>query len=300
MAQLAKIIISAGLLVYIFISLDIDFNTIEFRNIEISTVIFCSCLVFVQIALLSLRFEETASLMNVKLGPLKAYKLNLISLGFGQIFLGTVGQDLYKFSIMKKECDWKKASIIIILDRAIGFLSLFYLIFLVCVMSRGSMADDYITAISGGVLVLNILLLRLDSSWFEKKRIISAIGRYMTMAKKVFGSPKIIILATLSHLLSIVLFCFIFHVVSETEYTVALLQNLALGLLISLGLSSIPISAGGWGVREGYLIFHLANLGLNNVDILATSIAFGLLWALSGLVGMGYWAFRYVTAKGGA
>jgi hypothetical protein len=53
--------------------------------------------------------------------------------------------------------------------------------------------------------------------------------------------------------------------------------------------TSIPVSLGGWGVRESSMIFGLAAFGVSDATALALSIGYGLATAAAGGVGVLLW-----------
>ena len=53
--------------------------------------------------------------------------------------------------------------------------------------------------------------------------------------------------------------------------------------------ATLPISLGGWGVREGVLVAAFAMIGISADAALAVSVAFGLLVMASGGVGLAVW-----------
>jgi hypothetical protein len=57
-------------------------------------------------------------------------------------------------------------------------------------------------------------------------------------------------------------------------------------------LASLPISAGGWGVREGAMVAALAAAGVAGAAALLISIELGLLTALVSLPGGAIWLYR--------
>ena len=52
----------------------------------------------------------------------------------------------------------------------------------------------------------------------------------------------------------------------------------------------LPVSIGGWGVREGLSIFLFSMVGINYEQALASSLIFGALMLMVGLVGGAIWA----------
>jgi uncharacterized membrane protein YbhN (UPF0104 family) len=79
-------------------------------------------------------------------------------------------------------------------------------------------------------------------------------------------------LACLTHLINILVLFIIGH-------SLGLPVTLAQWFFIvppALLLSLLPISAGGWGLREGVLIFALASLGVSPEEAIVPSLIFGL------------------------
>jgi uncharacterized membrane protein YbhN (UPF0104 family) len=95
----------------------------------------------------------------------------------------------------------------------------------------------------------------------------------------------VFVLACLTHLMNVL----VFFVVG---------QNLGLPVLPAqwffivppaLLFSMIPISAGGWGLREGVLILALASLGIPAEEAIIPSLIFGLVILLVTLPGVLVW-----------
>jgi hypothetical protein len=57
-------------------------------------------------------------------------------------------------------------------------------------------------------------------------------------------------------------------------------------------LVALPISAGGWGVREGAMVAVLALVGVGSEPALLLSVELGLLWTLVSLPGGAIWLHR--------
>jgi hypothetical protein len=53
--------------------------------------------------------------------------------------------------------------------------------------------------------------------------------------------------------------------------------------------ASIPVSLGGWGIRESSMVLALAAFGVSNAAALALSIGYGIAIALAGMIGILLW-----------
>tara|TARA_Y100001968_G_scaffold311699_1_gene334060 strand:+ start:5879 stop:6205 length:327 start_codon:yes stop_codon:yes gene_type:complete len=85
----------------------------------------------------------------------------------------------------------------------------------------------------------------------------------------------------LSHLLSIILFWFICNL---NGFNTDELIKLSLLFPISLIFATLPISIGGWGIREGSLLFFSSVAGIGTEKILLCSVQFGIVLALTGIM----------------
>jgi hypothetical protein len=60
-------------------------------------------------------------------------------------------------------------------------------------------------------------------------------------------------------------------------------------------LVALPISAGGWGVREGALVAALALVGVERASALLLSVELGLIGTLVALPGGAIWLHRCLS-----
>jgi len=51
----------------------------------------------------------------------------------------------------------------------------------------------------------------------------------------------------------------------------------------SLLISLLPISVGGWGVREGSLLYFSSIIGIGTEEIVLSSVQFGIILAITGI-----------------
>ena len=62
----------------------------------------------------------------------------------------------------------------------------------------------------------------------------------------------------------------------------------------SLLISTIPISIGGWGFREGIFIISMKSLGIDSETAIIISLIYASQFSLIGLVGGTLWSSRFV------
>jgi glycosyltransferase 2 family protein len=83
---------------------------------------------------------------------------------------------------------------------------------------------------------------------------------------------------------------------SAMDLPIELIDLMALIPIVNL-LSTLPISIGGWGVREGLMVALLGKLGIAGADALAFSILFGLAQLAVSLLGLPMWLTLRPSAK---
>lgn len=75
------------------------------------------------------------------------------------------------------------------------------------------------------------------------------------------------------------------------------LANFAVLMPPVMLLVALPISAGGWGVRESAMVTALALVGVGATPALLLSVEFGLIGTLVSLPGGGFWLHRLVKRR---
>lgn len=219
-----------------------------------------------------------------------------ISTFFGQVLPASVGPDSVRVWLAwrdKVRIRWTVHSIG--LERVAMVLSL---LMLVLVLQRFSLAIfdwgsfSYLPALMmlGGcagvilLLVADHLTLRLPRWW-----IIRAIANLSADARLLFLSPGSVVplfaISLLSHLNFAV--C-AWWIAIALGMNVTLFDCIVLIPLVTL-ITLIPISIGGWGVREGALVVLLGGIGVPAASALALSILFGLMGIMASLPGAIMW-----------
>ena len=220
-----------------------------------------------------------------------------ISAAISQILPGLVAGDGYRIAALRTGgLDFKAATASVVSDRLIGMVAL-------TVLSIPGAALLIVHQLSVFWLMLAVAIsgLFLWCLWrlafiFEKFSP-SKIKHFVQMFKIRFVTRKgalLLVLAALGHLISIyILWC----LVGALDVNLPLLP-LVLLFPLALFAAMLPISAGGWGVRELTLVGTLATFGAKSSDVLIASVFFGIINAgLAGLSAL-FIVASLMTAKG--
>jgi glycosyltransferase 2 family protein len=274
----ARVCVTIGAVFLLFRSMDwrVIFDLvakIDHRLLAISII-----LAALQFAIMVFRWRMIIAM----LGGISVASTDL-ALSFGrsviasQVLPSTVGADLVRFATTAGRTGVALAARSVIGDRVAGFVALILMaiavIPLFAFLAGGGMAFTVLT--SASAVGLTLLLIGLAHSdrlpW---------LGQFsMQIAadfRQIFGNGyltlAVLMLSLSIHLLSVVR---VYSLSLALNASTSLLQCLVVVPPILL-ISAIPISVGGWGVREGALAAGFALVGATSEAGIATSITFGL------------------------
>lgn len=255
-----KVFVTVVILFYLLDYLDFDQlkisqNTFQFDILLISIIILITSYFFV-----SLRLRIVT---QYKVNFYDVFRINIISSFFSN--LNSAGSELVRIFMLKKKVNLVPSITYIFCDRIIGVLSKFIIIFLgFCFFAKIKL---YI------ILVFSIFILIFSyfTFYFIFPKIIFflnkiSIIRKINLDKNIFyqiadlkNFQKLFLLSFICHFLQIL---FIYTISINFDEKINLIYTSIIGP-ISMALSSLPISFGGWGIREIALI-----KGYNYFDVL--------------------------------
>jgi len=213
---------------------------------------------------------------------------------FEQVTIGFVGGDAIRLWLLRRaDVPLGRAVGALLLDRAFGFASL-VLLSLLGIHALLALVDETLRTMIAvtllvivaigcvGVVVAFVLmkllpLSRLAAFWQRLSSPRRAI--HLTFLGIVFA------LAATTHLLNVLVFWMLGQGLGLTITFDQWFIVVPTVLLISM----LPISVGGWGVREGVMVVALHGLGVPSEEALLSSILFGLCAVTATLPGAIFW-----------
>lgn len=218
-------------------------------------------------------------------------RLFFIGMFFNQTLSTTLGGDAARVVLMRGRGTGAAVSSIV-LERAAGVLALIALIPFALLAAPGAVPVAALAVLAAGLVALIALGPRLRGA---RWRWVAAAGRFLGDARAILLTPAgvpILALSLAIHLGG-----------GLAVYGLARASGAALDLLVCLTLAppvlllaTLPVSFGGWGVREAALIGLLAPFGIAADQALGISVALGLLVMAAGLPGGALW----LMPKGGS
>lgn len=306
--SVAKVAIS-GLIIY-WLSQKFDYaNAIgRIGDVSVSTLLLIVCLSIAQITLLGLRWHLVGSWWQTAFRRRDAFVTLFAGLFFGQALPSSVGGDAVRVVLLSRNHGFaiRTAVFATLADRITGLLSLTLLsliaapTFFSSAASRGILPAglDWKTGpiIAAVLLFLALAILvvsRRARDWLaelirntlERVLLISSINRYSLAG--VFG------LGVLSHI-ALLTSAFWWFSQIHSDMDVSAFFVLA---PVALLFSALPISIGGWGVREASFVALFTLIGVSANDALLLGLGIGLLGLFQGLVSGLFWLANGVVQR---
>jgi len=248
-------------------------------------------LLSLQTILSALRWKITASQLGIKMNSNKALREYYIAQAANQSLPGGVLGDLARAARSSQQAGWLRAAQAVVIERLIGQLGLLIVFFSALVISLVSLSEFeipiWLLLASSMALLLSALVLatlvsiaRLSNSGFS--RFLTGIWINLQAAifdKKVFWMQLLLSLGTA--ILNVYAFVLSAWAIGAEIDLIASFIVIPIVLLAML----VPLTIGGWGVREALAatLFPLAAAGATQG--LAASVAFGLVFILASAPG---------------
>jgi hypothetical protein len=294
----AKLLVTAGCFWYL--SRQVDFSqvlpavpTLDFRWIA-----FAILVLVLQIPLVGVRWYNVVDVLtacNERMTQLAMIAIAAIGLFFAQVFPSVAGDGMRAWLLVKLGCDWRNAVLSVIIDRGVGVGLLVALGFFILLLPAGLTAlgeyRDVVLIVYGGLLlagVLGLLLAPNIALLLARWRYVRWLATLATEARRVlFGAraPVILAIGCLVHVLTIV----VVWSLGRAQGLFFPISDAAVLVTVMVGVTLVPISISGWGLRELAVVSLLGRYGVMPEKALLFSVCFGLAAALGSLPGALTW-----------
>lgn len=220
-------------------------------------------------------------------------------LGAGQLYghFMPLGTDLVRIGMLGRRVGLGPASLSVVIDRLSGLIALMLLMLIVLPLlywRTGRLDVALLLGLSGGVALAGIAIVATFEGRLATSRLPGAIARVIDRIRE--ARAAIVETGTASVIIAGGLVLQLFSVM--LIYLLARATAVPLGaidcLLIvppALLLASLPVSIGGWGLREAAMATGFALVGVATADAVAVSVLYGL---TAPVIGIAYGIFSLV------
>lgn len=293
LVTLVKFVVSVGILVLLLRGQDVSSLKADLLAVDLSMLALAVLLLFVQTFLLCHRWILVLRATDVPLGWLAGWRILMISTFFNQV-LPAGGDAVRIWMLRRNSVQWSRTIGSIVADRFLGILALTLVVlagmpFLVSRTSENSLLFAVLGVVSAAGLGA-MALLTLD--WWPS-RMIAALPVKLVQSARLVRAPllapkgrgTLIGSAILIPLINIAA-CYVLAIGLKAQLSA--LDAFVLVPLVVMT-AAVPISIGGWGVREGAMVAALSLADIASDKALALSMLLGLCGLIVGLSGCLVW-----------
>ena len=264
---------------------------------HIQHIVFPLLLTFLQLALSAERWKYVLIMMGHKISYKFALKIQFIGMFFNQVLPSAIGGDAYRIWQIKSKIGSLEDGVNSVLcDRLIALFTLNILILINLLF----LDIDIIYIISIYFLIFssiffiinNNILKKIINLFFKTKKIFFYLSNILDILSDLFISKRIVFLVFISAVIH-VFSATIFYIISNSLNNDISFTNFLIITPFLLILTHLPISIGGWGIREGVMIFCLSRVGVQPESALAISILAGFIQLAAGIFGGIAWMINH-------
>lgn len=217
---------------------------------------------------------------------------------FNQVLPTSIGGDAFRIAEVSAHGGLvSEAFYGVFIDRVVGLVGLLLLNLLANSIQSDLMPHEVFMAINIILILalfgLFVLMAIHKFSVFNQYKITRPFYQLSERFRFIYKTPKRISqqlgLSILIHLLSMIAIFGIGHSVGINEPLVNYLVIIPPAILLTI----LPISFAGWGVREGALVVLFMMIGIEETQVIAMSLIYGILLIISALPGM----YFYLTSQ---
>ena len=297
LVYLFKIAVTAGLLWY-FLK-DVDFPTVgaHFAKLGPASLALIVVLLFIQLLIFSLRWFLVAGGTVSALSLADSIKISFIAFFFTFTVPIAMGGDISRVYYLNKSQKQLSGSVsVIFTDRLIGLLAIAVLMTTTYPAWVGLVSDEKLSQTLkvinllavAGLFLTPVILYVLRNRDFTRFPLIAGLADRISTTMRL---RLVILLLALSLVIQACSLAIIAVITTAMDVPVHGLRELLLVVPVMIA-GALPVSFGGWGIREGAMVLALAQLGIAAESALAVSVMFGLSLAVIGAPGIVFWMMR--------
>ena len=227
--------------------------------------------------------------------PLTAtVQIALCGFFFEQVTIGFVGGDVIRLWLLRRaDVPFGRAIGALLLDRACGFASL-VLLSLLGIHALLALVDESLRSVIAVTLLVVVITgcVGVGVAFALTKLLplsrLAVFWQHLSSPRQAIHTAVLGIvfaLAATTHLLNVL----VFWMLGQSLGLAMTFDQWFIVVPTVLLISMLPISVGGWGVREGAMVVALHGLGVPSEEALLSSILFGLCAVTATLPGAIFW-----------
>jgi uncharacterized protein (TIRG00374 family) len=296
----AKFLVTGACFWYLAHRIELDQLWFAIPGLDFGWATIATFVAILQIPVLGLRWRDIVHALgarNERITRAAMIAATAVGAFFAQVLPSVASEGMRAWLLVRLGCDLRNAITSVVLDRAVGVGLLIALGFFVMLLPSGLSAfggyRDLVLVVYGtllftgtfGILFGARILVPLDRWRYTRWLMTLAVdARRVLLGQK---SLLILSLGCLSHALTIII---VWSLGRAQGFALPIADSAVL-VTIMIGVTLVPISISGWGLRELAVISLLGQSGIAPEKALLFSVCFGLTLAVGSLPGMLAWLF---------
>lgn len=280
--NIIRYFVSLSLLVLIAFQVDFDVLLNKTAHSNMGLMFMAMLVVIVQIVFLNLRWHELLNAGRQKIDFNTSVLINLAGYFANVLFITSIGGIVAKSGLaIKQGLSFIQAIFVTFLDRFMTLCALLIITAISLPMLSGildqKIENMLVLSVVFVISALALFILALRSGAL-RGFIMSNRGRsrFIATLRSYTENPELMGKTTIYSLVAQICFFVSVYILSlGVDFQGSTLQFLALLPVLAL-ISSLPISFGGWGVREGAFIYGLGLIGFSMEEAFLLSVQVGL------------------------
>jgi hypothetical protein len=218
---------------------------------------------------------------------------------FSQVLPSSVGGDaLRMWYAHKSGMQPGKAIIAVVVDRAVSLLGVLLMAacglpWLLRLLPEGAARSTLVAFIGAGAAgFVAVAALAGNPNLLPRWRVARALLAPAVLLRRILIAPGRLLPALAFSMTSSVGFCAMVYQIARALGVALEFQDCLLLFPPVMFASAIPVSVGGWGLREGAMVVAFGYANVAAADAFAMSVLFGLFMLAMGLPGVAFWLAR--------
>ena len=298
--------LSAGLLGYLISKVDVAQASATALNANLMLLALATVQLGLQMFLSSLRWDLIARGLGGSLPFRSALRFVWIGTFFSQVLPGSAGGDIVRMWLYWQRCGDRRVAIhSVALERLV---MVFVLLLLVLAVQPGLAARGVPLAIVLSAAIFLTFMVAVLSALVLARGLLAAHNRWTLLrvlsyvaqdVRSVFSNvPRSAALCVLSVAAYVNMAIAAWLIARALGLGISVADSIVLMPIVVL-VATLPISVGGWGVREGAAITLFGLVGVSGPDALALSVLFGFASIVISIPGALLWLPRDQLPKDG-
>lgn len=264
-------------------------NTLEIKtlkqlvsNFSIKNIIFFIIIFSIIVPLLSLRWFLIFNKGVKNFTYFDILKITYEGFFLNQLLPAPISGDAYRYLIGKDKKTYPKYINSIIFDRLVGVHTLLVslVVLATIIMARKDIYTYFLVVfflLISHLLFYYILKCYVNSNFFTKSP--KSIKFFFVQFLNIIRKKKFFLVMTFSFIERFIIMLLFMIILSSFLHNLEFYQLIKISFFfnISLFVASIPISLGGWGVREGTFLYFGSKINENLEVLFVTSTFFGII-----------------------